>query len=65
MHLCASHTCRQGPDSDYYLGLDKAAVLGNGTDVLGNTILDCGFVRGTKLEPACLPCPPCPAVDTA
>ena len=33
---------QQGPDSDYYLGLDKASALGNGTDVLGNTILDCG-----------------------
>jgi len=33
---------QQGPDEDYYLGLGKAMVLGNGTDVLGNTILDCG-----------------------
>lgn len=39
----------QGTDDDYYLGLGKKYVLDNGTDVLGNTILDCG--KKTLCEP--------------
>ena len=40
----------QGPDSDYYLGLDKQSVLAAKWDVLGQTILtECGERRHGRL----------------